>query len=241
MTKAVESFSKGMGSFVPNNPSRGLHPRITDGITLLIKARLYFEMADRKGWRIGLKILKIFGWIVFSIIGLLILVALAIQIPWVQNQIKQKAIAFLEDKIHTKVELDHFSLSFPKKITVEGFYMEDQQRDTLLYAGRLGIDTDLWALTDNTIELNRVELDDFTGHIKRSEQDSAFNFDYILKAFATDSTQVDTTATKPWNFALGDVVLSNLRFSLDDSLSGNHVKLCLGELEVSSEEFDLEN
>lgn len=198
-------------------------------------------MADRKGWRIGLKILKIFGWIIFSIIGLLILVALAIQIPWVQNKIKQKAVAFLEDKIHTKVELDHFSLAFPKKIVVEGFYMEDQERDTLLYAGRLAIDTDLWALTDNTVELNRVELENFTSRIKRSERDSAFNFDYIIKAFATDSTQVDTTATQPWNFALGDVVLDNLRLYLSDSLSGNHVNLRLGELEVTSEEFDLEN
>ena len=146
-------------------------------------------MADRKRRRIGLKILKIFGWVVLSIIGLLILVALAIQIPWVQNQIKQKAIAFLEEKIHTKVRLDHFSLSFPKKIVIEGFYMEDQERDTLLYAGRLGIDTDLWSLTDNTIELNRVELENFTSRIKRSEQDSAFNFDYIIKAFATDTVQ----------------------------------------------------
>lgn len=198
-------------------------------------------MADRKRRRIGLKILKIFGWVVLSIIGLLILVALAIQIPWVQNQIKQKAIAFLEEKIHTKVRLDHFSLSFPKKIVIEGFYMEDQERDTLLYAGRLGIDTDLWSLTDNTIELNRVELENFTSRIKRSEQDSAFNFDYIIKAFATDTVQTDTAATKPWNFALGDIALSNLRFYLDDSLSGNHVKLRLGDLEVNTEEFDLTN
>jgi translocation and assembly module TamB len=198
-------------------------------------------MTDGKGRKIGIKILKIFGWIVLSVVGLLVLVALAIQVPWVQNKIKQKAIAFLEDKIKTRVELEHFSLAFPKKIVVTGFYMEDQQSDTLLYAGRLAVDTDLWALTDNTIELNRVELENFTSRIKRSSQDSAFNFDYIIKAFVVDSVQTDTTATKPWNFALGDIELNNLRFSLDDSLSGNHMNLRLGELEVNTEAFDLAN
>jgi translocation and assembly module TamB len=198
-------------------------------------------MSEHKGRRIAFRILKIFGWIVLSIVGLLILIAVAIQIPWVQNQIKQKAIAFLENKINTKVELEHFSLSFPKKIILTGFYMEDQQKDTLVYAGRLGIDTDLWALTDNTIELNSIELENFTSTIKRSERDSAFNFDYIIEAFVTDTVQADTTAAAPWNFAVGNVSLNNIRLHLDDSLSGNHMNLRLGELAINADEFDLAN
>jgi translocation and assembly module TamB len=198
-------------------------------------------MSENKAKRIGIKVLKIFGWIVFLVIGLLLLVAVAIQIPFIQNKIKQEAITFLQGKIGTKVALEHFSLSFPKKIVLTGFYMEDQQRDTLVYAGRLGIDTDLWALTDKTIELNKIELEDFSAKIKRSEQDSAFNFDYIIKAFASDSTAVDTTASAPWDFKLGDIELQNLRFDLNDSLSGNYLALGLGELTVTTENFDLAN
>jgi translocation and assembly module TamB len=201
----------------------------------------HFQMNEHKGRRIGIKILKIFGWIILSVVALLVLVAIAVQIPWVQNKIKQKAIAFLEDKIGTRVELEHFSLVFPKKIVVTGFYMEDQEKDTLLYAGRLGIDTDLWALTKNTIELNQVELSNFTSRIKRSAYDSAFNFDYIIKAFVTDTVQADTTANAPWEFALGDIELSDLRFYLQDSLSGNHINLRLGQLDVNTDEFDLKN
>ena len=37
--------------------------------------------------------------------------------------------------------------------------------DTLLYAGELAIDTDLWKLTQQTIELNDVELSDFHGSL----------------------------------------------------------------------------
>lgn len=197
-------------------------------------------MSEHKARRIAIKVLKIFGWIVGSIFGLLVLIALAIQIPWVQNKIKGEAISFLEGKIGTRVELEHFSLAFPKKIVITGLYLEDQQQDTLIYAGRLAIDTDLWALTDNTIELNTIELRDFTSKINRAEKDSAFNFDYITKVFASESEPVDTT-TSSWKFTMGDIDLQNIRLSFDDKLAGNRFVGRLTEVAISMENFDLDS
>jgi translocation and assembly module TamB len=196
-------------------------------------------MKDSKVKKGLFKGIRILSWILLSLIGLLLLITIAIQIPFVQNKIKQQAISFLEEKIGTRVELERFSLSFPKKIVLSGLYMEDQEKDTLLYAGYVGIDTDLWALLDNSIELNKIELDNITASIKRSDQDSAFNFDYILKAFATpDSIPADTTAVV-WDFVLGDVDLKNLRFSLSDHLSGNHAQITLRQFGINTEHFDL--
>ncbi len=198
-------------------------------------------MDKSKARKIGIRVLKILGWTLTGIVALLLLVMVAIQIPWVQNKIKQEAITFLESKIGTPVRLAHFSLSFPKKIVIEGLYIEDQQQDTLLYAGRVGVDTDLWALTDNTIELNKIELSNIVSTIKRSEADSAFNFDYIIAAFATaDTVAVDTTAA-PWTFRLGEVELEQLAFHLNDSISGNQVNLRLNKLAIDTEVFDLDS
>ncbi len=194
-----------------------------------------------KARKIGIRVLKILGWTITGIIVLLLLVMLAIQIPWVQNKIRGEAISFLENKIGTPVRLAHFSLSFPKKIVLEGLYIEDQAQDTLLYAGRIGIDTDLWALTDNTIELNKLELENIVSTIKRSEADSAFNFDYIIAAFATaDTTPVDTTAA-PWTFRLGEIELDRLAFYLNDSISGNRLDLKLNRFTIDTELFDLDS
>src|ERR1044071_5807795 len=94
-------------------------------------------------WRkIIIKTVKVLGYTLLSIVVLLILIALAIQIPAVQNTIVEKAVSFVQKKIGTKVSLDHLSLSFPKAVVLEGIYLEDQKSDTLLYAGRLSIDTD---------------------------------------------------------------------------------------------------
>jgi translocation and assembly module TamB len=184
---------------------------------------------------------KVIGWVVLSIFALLIIVALAIQIPFVQNKLVQKAISFLQEKIGTQVSLDHISLSIPKKIVLTGLYLEDQQKDTLLYAGELAVNTDLWKLTKHTIQLNDIELTDFNGSIKRSAQDSSFNFDYILKAFAGDESAPPDTTQTPWKFSIENVALEKINFLLDDALLGNQIALKLGTLDLSMDEFDLDN
>src|SRR5688500_10643552 len=162
--------------------------------------------------RIVTKILKIFGWIFLSIVLLLIVIALAVHLPPVQNKLVQKAVSFLEDKIGTKVSLDHISISFPKAIVLEGLYLEDQKKDTLLYAGKFRVDTDLWALTKKEIQLNDITLTKCRAYVNRPENDSSYNFSYILKAFAGDSTATkDTVQESAWKFSIEDIELEDIR------------------------------
>lgn len=191
--------------------------------------------------KISLKVLKVFAWIVGSVLLLLVLIALLIQIPAVQLKLTQKAVAFLEDKIGTTVALEGIHISFPKSIVLEGLYLEDQHGDTLLYAGKFSVDTDLWALTRNEIQLNEILLRNTTAYVHRAENDSAYNFTYILEAFAGDSTAVpDTLEQKGWEFSLNTITLENIRARYDDLLQGNKATLALGKFQLSMEEFDLE-
>jgi translocation and assembly module TamB len=186
-------------------------------------------------------VLKVIGWISLSLFGLLVLIALAVQIPFVQNKLVQKAVSFLESKIGTEVSLDHISLSLPKSIVLNGLYLQDQRKDTLLYAGELSVNTDLWKLTRQTIQLNNIELSDFTGSVQRSQRDSSFNFDYIIEAFAGDSAVAPDTTQAPWKFSVGDIALNDIRLSFDDRLMGNDITVTLGALKIGMEELDLEN
>src|SRR3970040_153400 len=95
---------------------------------------------------IALKTIRIAGWIWLCLIGLLLLAALLIQLPVVQNIITQKTIEFVQGKIGTRVSLDRISLSLPKRVVLDGLYVEDQARDTLLYAGTISVDADLIGL-----------------------------------------------------------------------------------------------
>ncbi|HEY6435267.1 MAG TPA: AsmA family protein, partial [Ignavibacteriaceae bacterium] len=187
---------------------------------------------------IFVKVAKVFGWVLASLLFLLITLILLVRLPAIQNKITQKAVSFLESKIGTEVQLEHIFISFPKKIVLKGLYLEDQSKDTLLYAGELSVDTDLWGLLQNQLELNVVELTNCTASIKRSASDSTFNFTYIIEAFEGDQATPDTTATD-WEFSIEDVSISNSSFTFQDRLAGNDVTLKIGALELSMEEFDL--
>ena len=131
--------------------------------------------------RIAKKIFKVFAWIIGSVIALLLVVALLIQIPSVQRWITNKAVSSIEEKIGTEVSLGSISIKFPKNIVLKDIYLEDQQGDTLLYAGALEVDTDLWGLTRNEIQLNRIALENTVAFVDRAANDSAYNFTYIPK------------------------------------------------------------
>jgi hypothetical protein len=58
--------------------------------------------------------LKIFQWTIGIIIVLLLLL-LVLQIPYVQNFAKEKAVLYIQDKIKTKVVVAKIDIGFPKK------------------------------------------------------------------------------------------------------------------------------
>jgi uncharacterized protein involved in outer membrane biogenesis len=134
--------------------------------------------------RFGRIALKTLLWIIASIIFLVLLVVILIQVPAVQNFAKDKAVNYLQGKIHTKVKIGHISLGLPKLIVLEDVYFEDQHKDTLIAGDKLKVDVSLLKLLHHTLEVNEINLDGITINVSRNK-DSVFNFDYITKAFAT--------------------------------------------------------
>jgi translocation and assembly module TamB len=192
--------------------------------------------------RILTKVFKVLGWIVFSVLLLLIAIIAIVQLPVVQQKITQKAVSILEKKIGTKVDIESLYISFPKNIVLKGLYLEDKANDTLLYAGKFSVNTDLWALTHNEIQLNNISLENIIANVHRAEGDSAYNFSYILKALAGDSTAVpDTLEQKGWDFSIKTVELENITAHYHDLLTGNNLDLKLGAFDVTLDQFDLNN
>lgn len=187
------------------------------------------------------KILKTFAWIIISVTLLLIVTALVIRIPAVQTWITRQAVGFLETQIGTEVSLGSITVSFPKSIVIERLYLEDQKGDTLLFAGKLSFDTDLWALTRNEVRLNSVGMENIVAFVQRPKHDSSFNFTYILETFAGDTTSAPTTGKKEWTIGLETLAVENFRLLLEDHLLGNFLDLSLGNLEVNMREFDPAN
>ncbi|MBD1363897.1 translocation/assembly module TamB domain-containing protein [Mucilaginibacter sp. ZT4R22] len=191
--------------------------------------------------RFGRIALKTILWIIASIIFLVLLVVILIQVPAVQNYAKDKAVTFLQNKIHTKVEIGHISLGLPKLLVLEDVYFEDQKKDTLIAGDKLKVDITLLKLLKNKVEINEINLEGITAKISRGP-DSLFNFDYIIKAFAGEQKKepkpTDTTSTM--QFSVDKIILDRINVAYKDVTTGNDVKFLLGHFDTRIKDFDLD-
>lgn len=192
--------------------------------------------------RFGTLTLKIILWIIGIIIFLVLLVFVLIRVPAVQNWARGKAVTYLEGKIGTKVEINRISLDLPKLIVLEDIYFEDQKRDTLLAGDLLKVDVSLLKLLDNQLEINEVDLRGITANVHRNA-DSVFNFDYIVKAFASEQKKEpkpeDTTSTM--KFSIDKVNLDRIRLRYSDVPTANNINFYLGHFDTRIKEFDLDS
>jgi len=140
---------------------------------------------------------------------LFLVVAGIIQIPAVQNKIIHYATTFVSNKTHTRVEIKNVSISFPKSVVIEGLYLDDLKKDTLVYAGKVKANIVLYDLILNKITINSFALENLDLNLYNTKTDSLFNYNFLLTAFA-DTTKVDTgksNTTSAWTFTLDNVTL----------------------------------
>ncbi|TSJ40339.1 translocation/assembly module TamB [Mucilaginibacter corticis] len=191
--------------------------------------------------RFGRIALKTILWIIASVIFLVLLVIILIQVPAVQNFAKDKAVTFLQNKIHTKVKIGHISLGLPKLLVLEDVYFEDQKRDTLIAGEKLKVDISMLQLLHHKVEVNEINLEGITANVSRGK-DSVFNFDYIMKAFAGEQKKevkpTDTTSTM--KFSMDKIILDRINISYKDLTTGNDVKFILGHFDTRIKDFDLD-
>ena len=191
--------------------------------------------------RFGRIALKTILWIIGSIIFLILLIVILIQVPSVQNFAKNKAVNFIQGKIHTKVQIGHIDIGFPKLIVLENVYFEDQKKDTLIAGEKLKVDISMLELLHHKVEVNEINLEGITTNISRGK-DSVFNFDYITKAFAGEQKKevkpTDTSSTM--KFSIDKIILDKINVSYKDAITGNDVKFILGHFDTRIKDFDMD-
>jgi len=186
------------------------------------------------------KTLKAILWVAIVIVLIVIIIAALIQIPGIQNKIVHYATSFVSNKTHTRVEIKNISISFPKSVVIEGLYLEDTQKDTLLYTGKAKINIALYDLFSKKISISAFTLEDVNLNLTRTETDSLFNFNFLLTAFSdtANQTKVKPQSKAKWTFSIDKVSLKNIRFQYDDEYGGMNLSAVLGSLKLEMDEID---
>lgn len=187
--------------------------------------------------RIALKTLL---WIIGSVIGLILLVIFLIRLPSVQTYIAGKVTTYVEGKIGTPVRIGRVNIEFPKKLVLENIYLEDQSKDTLVAGEAIKVDINMIKLLKSTVEIQQLEATGITAKIRRSMPDSSFNFDYIIKAFASpETTKAKTDTTSAMVFNMDKVIFDRFHVVYADDVIGTNADVYLKHFDTRIKKFDL--
>ncbi len=131
------------------------------------------------------KIVRSIGIVFLSLFFLIATLLLLIQTKPVQQYARKKIVTYLEKKLDTKVVIRDLSISFPTMILLEGMYVEDQNRDTLISAKSLGVDINMLSLLQNELQICEITGDKLVVKLKRPSPQQMFNYQFIVDAFSS--------------------------------------------------------
>lgn len=187
------------------------------------------------------KALRIMMWLVAGVVLLLLLVVIGIQTRPGKNFVREQAAAFLRQKLQTEVQIGELDYALPKMLVLKRVLLCDETQDTLLYAREIKVDIAMLKLLNNHVRIQQVYLDGVFAHIYRRKNDTAFNFSYIVNAFAApnaNSTPAPPDTTTSFTIDLEKLVLQQVRFSMNDTAGGSFMTYEIGNLHLTMKELN---
>ncbi len=156
----------------------------------------------------------------------------------VQNFLAGKVTRYLSEKLKTTVEVKHVRIDFLNHLKLEGVFIQDQDKDTLLYAGELKVRLSDWFLFTKKPVLHYLSLKNTYANLYRKGTGTEWNFDFIGKAFETKNDHHVPDTGKAFEFDLEKVALENVRFNFDDKWIGQDLDFYIGTFDLDAKSLD---
>jgi hypothetical protein len=181
------------------------------------------------------KFLKIF-WRSLLVIFLLILAAfIFIETPYGQNWLGRQVVKRFSRELQTKIEFKKIRFSLFNKMNLEGFLLEDQKHDTLLYADNLQVRITDWFFFKNKADLKYVAVENGVIHLNRT--DSLWNYQFLVNYFTPTSQSPQKKSGI--EFDLKKLSLKNVVVIQKDPWGGQDMVASVGDLEMDAKEISL--
>jgi len=175
--------------------------------------------------------------ILVALLLLLVVLYLLLQLPSVQNYVKDKVLASISEQYNADWKIRDLRLTFFDELHLEGIDFRDQRGDTLLIANELHIDIGLFSLFNKSISIDEIEL---TGaHINLYEiGPDSMNFSFLLPT-TSDSVSVDPNASSGLVFSISNILLND--FELSYLTPSQSINIKEKVIAASIRDLDLEN
>lgn len=155
---------------------------------------------------------------------------------WGQNFIVSKITNNLSKNLNAKIRIDYVSFSFFNKMNLEGFLIEDQKKDTLLFARKAAVRITDWFFWKSKAELKYVGLEDASINLNRS--DSVWNYGFLMDYLSSGSS---SGRKKGIAIDLKKLELKNISLIKNDGWLGEDMTLKLENLDLDAKEINFKS
>ena len=176
---------------------------------------------------------------------LAVLLGLVVQDSDFQNWAVKKVTTNLSERLDTKVDLERVDIDFFNNLSFTNFYVEDYNKDTLLYTEQLDVDLNVnWrSLLKGRVSIDEISLTNGNIKIRRDSGQFMNNIQIITEKLKSKS--VAQKQNKKRDFNSFDLNLDKLNFKdvcfvQNDGLRGQDIRACLDQAWVSFEDFKID-
>lgn len=162
------------------------------------------------------KILKVFGWVIISIVALVVLLTAALYIPAVQTWVKDFALDKVNSSTGMNISAGRFRLKFPLDISLGDVCVIEQSGDTMATLGNLSLSVRLLPLLKGDIDIDGADARQL--YYAMGTPDSAMMLRARINDFSLSEANLNFAKG---NIGLGDAEVSGADVTLlfNDSVS----------------------
>ena len=166
---------------------------------------------------------------------LLIVVWGLLQTQWGQNWLAKQVTKRLSGDLQTHISIEKVRIHFFDKMDLDNVFIEDQKKDTLLFAGMVQVRITDWFFLKDKAVLEYIGLSNAIVNFNRT--DSVWNYNFLGKYFAPSDTSTKKKAGI--EFDLEKVVMNNVRFVQKDGWVGTNFTSSVKSLDLDANELSL--
>ena len=152
-----------------------------------------------------------------SLVGIVLLMYLFIQIPWVQNKLVQKATQSLSSNLGTEVKVGKVSFTLFNSVDLQEILIRDQQKDTLLYTHTLKLRISDIFFSASTPTIKYIGLEGAKIYLHRKT--ATWNYQFLVDYFNKGGQQ------KNKSYDLKKMEIAQINFVQDDEWVGQSMHL----------------
>lgn len=177
---------------------------------------------------------KILKWFFLTLLLLITGIIILINTTWGQNFLISRITTKLSKDLKTSVSISYVGFSLFNKLNAEGVVIEDQQQDTLLFAGKIQVRITDWFFLKDEAELKYIGLEDAVLNTYRN--DSVWNYQFFTDYFSSPGGGGNKKGIR---FNLKKVSLKNVLFVQQDKWRGKDLSIKMGTMDLDADNIDL--